>query len=144
MPFPLIGAIASGVVKLGGALLPFLGDKNKKQEFEATIQKELLDFAQKQEESYQAELTAQTSIILAETTGELWIQKAWRPVLMLTFVAILQFNYIWGPIFDLPVRELHDRAWTLLIVGVGGYVGGRTLEKRGKDWIDAWKGNGHA
>lgn len=80
------------------------------------------------------ELESAASIIIAEAQGNSWLQRNWRPILMITIVAIVANNYLlvpymnalfgWGIILDLP-QEL----WTLMTVGVGGYVGGRSLEK---------------
>ena len=44
-----------------------------------------------------------------------------------------------GPACTVPrlTLEFPTGFWTLLNVGVGGYIGGRSLEKS----IDKWKGN---
>lgn len=69
-------------------------------------------------------LDAQASIIRAEAQGNSWLQRTWRPITMMTFlVLVVCDSFGW-----LPFR-LADQAWTLLQLGLGGYVGGRSLEK---------------
>ena len=80
------------------------------------------------------ELDAQMKIILAEAKGG-WMQRNWRPILMLTIVAIIFNNYVFAPYIGLffpdksLMLELPGGLWALLNVGVGGYVAGRTVEK---------------
>ena len=85
--------------------------------------------------SHEAEIVkAQASIIKAEVQGDLWIQKAWRPILMLSIVFIVVNNYILFPYISLltdkvKILDLPTGLWTLMTVGVGGYIGSRGLEK---------------
>lgn len=77
---------------------------------------------------------AQASIILAEAQGDSWLQRNWRPLLMLTCILIIFNNYVMSPylaaIFGWKVvLELPSGLWALLNVGVGGYIAGRTVEK---------------
>ena len=79
-------------------------------------------------------INRQADIIVAEAKGESYIQRTWRPWLMTSFGAIVVNNYILTPWLmwfgvDAPVLDLPTEMWTLLTVGVGGYIGGRTLEK---------------
>ena len=93
--------------------------------------------------SYQAEVTKyQTDVIIAEAKGESWLQRNWRPSLMVVFGFIVANNYIIAPymmaMFDWKVvLEIPVQLWDLLKLGVGGYIGGRTVEKG----IKLWKGN---
>lgn len=88
------------------------------------------------------ELRGAVDIIKAEAQGESWAQRNWRPVLMLTIVAIVANNYLLAPylnsMFGLgaPVLPLPERLWELMNLGVGGYVIGRSAEKA----VTAWKG----
>lgn len=79
-------------------------------------------------------MEAKKSIILAETQGQSWLQRNWRPVLMLVIVAIVANNYLLVPylaLFGVPAvtLELPESLWGLMTLGVGGYIGGRTVEK---------------
>lgn len=69
-------------------------------------------------------LEAQKSIIIAEAQGGSWLQRSWRPIAMLTFLALVVADS-----FGLLAFRLADEAWTLLQIGLGGYTVGRTLEK---------------
>lgn len=75
----------------------------------------------------------QVKVILAEAQGS-WLQRNWRPILMLSIVAIVVNNYILFPYANLfgvqaVILELPPELFTLMTVGVGGYVAGRSAEK---------------
>ena len=79
----------------------------------------------------------QADVVMAEAKGEDWLQRNWRPVTSLLFVFIV-FRFGWlQPAtvawFNWPPLRVGD---TLLIeilglvkLCLGGYIGGRTLEK---------------
>lgn len=74
---------------------------------------------------YQSKLMqAQADIIKAEAQGASWLQRSWRPITMLTFLALVVLDA-----FDLLAFRLAGEAWTLLQIGLGGYVIGRSVEK---------------
>lgn len=70
----------------------------------------------------------QTEIIVAEANGN-WLQRSWRPVLMLSFGFIVIYNKFAAPLFGWPIPILEGEFWTLLQIGIGGYVVGRSAEK---------------
>ena len=70
----------------------------------------------------------QTDIILSESKGN-WIQRSWRPILMLAFGFIIIYCKFLALLFSLPVPELEPEFWNLLQLGIGGYVVGRSGEK---------------
>lgn len=79
-------------------------------------------------------IDAQREIIVAEAKGESWLQRNWRPILMLTIVAIVANNYLLFPYMSLfttktVILELPEKLWSLMQIGVGGYVLGRSGEK---------------
>lgn len=80
------------------------------------------------------ELEAAASIIVAEAQGESWLQRNWRPLLMVMFGTIIANNYLIVPIFNTPAADIPPDMWDLLKLGVGGYVVGRTAEKSLKTW----------
>ncbi len=69
-------------------------------------------------------MEAQASIIRSEAGGQSWLQRNWRPIVMLTFLLLIICDS-----FDLLVFRLADDAWMLLQIGLGGYVIGRSAEK---------------
>tara|TARA_R110000823_G_scaffold201784_1_gene332641 strand:+ start:15055 stop:15447 length:393 start_codon:yes stop_codon:yes gene_type:complete len=94
-----------------------------------------------QQEGGFKELEAAMNVIVAESKSEHWIVAAWRPITMLTFVAIIANNYLLYPYLSLfwhsaPLLELPPDLWELLKIGLGGYVVGRSVEKA----VGAYKG----
>jgi len=69
-------------------------------------------------------LASQSSIIIAEASGQSWMQSSWRPLTMLTFLGLVVFDS-----FGWLANPLATEAWTLLQIGLGGYVTGRSIEK---------------
>ncbi|MHC4230116.1 MAG: 3TM-type holin [Planctomycetota bacterium] len=84
---------------------------------------------------YEAKIMGmQRDIVLAEAQGDSWLQKNWRPLLMISIVAIVVNNHLLFPYLRLfwtsaPVLELPADLWDLMKIGVGGYVLGRSGEK---------------
>jgi hypothetical protein len=74
-------------------------------------------------------LESKSKIIESEAKGESWLQRNWRPLLMCICMFIVFNNYVLVPYFNLPVTTLDEHIWTLMDLGVGGYVAGRSLEK---------------
>jgi hypothetical protein len=73
-------------------------------------------------------LESQTELVKAEAQGASTIQRTWRPITMLTFVGLVTFNVV-ARTFGFSQFELPPDLWLLIQIGLGGYVGGRTLEK---------------
>jgi hypothetical protein len=130
---PLLTAIAGPIVKgLFGIIDQAVEDKDVANKIKAEI-------ASRQQDLIQTELKGAIEIILAEAKGN-WLQRSWRPMLMLIAMAIIANNYILVPYLSMftdkvAVLELPDGLWTLLVTGVGGYVVGRSAEKA----VTAWK-----
>jgi|TARA_A100001518_G_scaffold3608_1_gene4021 hypothetical protein len=102
-------------------------DKDEANRLKAEIQHRLID-------RQDAALQAQMKIILAEATGESWLQRNWRPLLMTVIVAIIANNYLLAPylgaMFGVGLQlELPEHMWNLMTLGVGGYIAGRSGEK---------------
>ncbi|WP_292950191.1 MULTISPECIES: 3TM-type holin [unclassified Neptuniibacter] len=69
-------------------------------------------------------MQAQAQVITAEAQGSSWLQRNWRPITMLTFLVLVVADT-----FGWTTFRLADEAWTLLQLGLGGYVIGRSAEK---------------
>jgi len=67
---------------------------------------------------------SQSKIVTAEATGKSWLQRNWRPITMMVFLLLVVCDS-----FGWLVNRLADQAWTLLQLGLGGYVVGRSAEK---------------
>lgn len=72
-------------------------------------------------------IAGQQKIVQAEAESEHWLTANWRPITMLTFLALAV-----GDTFGLFATPLRDEAWNLLQLGLGGYVVGRSGEKIAK------------
>lgn len=81
-------------------------------------------------------LEARASIIKTEATGQSALQRNWRPITMLTFLILVVCDS-----FGLLVVPIADQMWTLLQLGLGGYVIGRSAEKILPSIIEKFKGN---
>ena len=70
-------------------------------------------------------------------------QRNWRPHLMYTIMFILIWLVVVVPLLgvfgidikvDEALKSVPTQIWTLLTVGSGGYIAGRTTEKLMKSW----------
>jgi hypothetical protein len=99
-----------------------LGLQLKYKELLTTMEGACIDYESKLLES-------RSKIIQSEATGESWLQRNWRPMLMCICMFIIFTNYVLVPFFRVPPAVLDDHIWSLMEMGVGGYVAGRSLEK---------------
>jgi len=79
------------------------------------------------------ELEQAVKVILAEAQGESWLQRNWRPILMLWFAGLVGAHWLGFTPPNLPesvVMGLLD----IVQVGIGGYVLGRSGEKIIREW----------
>lgn len=78
-------------------------------------------------------------IVLAEVQSEHWLSRNWRPMLMLLLMGFLLLAGFILPVADLLAGRsipfsprwqlLPEGFWQFLSIGMGGYIGGRSLEK---------------
>lgn len=82
-------------------------------------------------------VNAQTSVIIAEANAG-GIAAKWRPYTMLSFVALTLCHYAIFPMVAVvyppaaavfAAMTLPPEMWILIQVGLGGYTGGRSVEK---------------
>ncbi len=77
-------------------------------------------------------LDAQSSIIVAEAQSDSWLTRSWRPITMLTFVVLIVLSFF-------TAVPIPDDLWFVIKLGLGGYVGGRSLEKTVPAVVNALK-----
>lgn len=126
----LVTGLMSGPVTK--ALDAFVKDQELRRKLEADLQGKLAEHLGKTEELEQA-------IVLAEIKSEDWLTRNWRPLVMLTLMGFIVFVGLVLPLLDAlfgtPIvfnprwNALPQQFWDFLSIGVGGYIGGRTLEK---------------
>lgn len=68
------------------------------------------------------------SIVIAEAQGESWLQRSWRPILMLWFALLIGAYWFGFTPINMPDAAIAD-LFGLVQLGVGGYVVGRSVEK---------------
>ena len=121
--FGIIAALAQSVIGVvGNVLSKHVQDKDLLLKIQGELQGELIKVLQEQ-------LEAQKAIIVAEATGKSWLQRNWRPMLMVCFTIIIAFNYIVAPLFSKQPLPIPPDMWDLLKIGIGGYIVGRSAEK---------------
>lgn len=70
---------------------------------------------------YEHKRLATQSVVVKEEAGGNWLQRSWRPLVMLAFAAVV----LAGMFLDLPMLSDGSRFWDLLEIGLGGYIVGR-------------------
>ena len=120
--FTVLAPLISDIVN---RVLP--ADANKAGEIEREIRLSLLENEEKLENK-------RGQIVLAEANSGSWLTSTWRPLLMMVIVSIIALNYLIFPLISLTLGvpleiDLPSELWTLLNIGVGGYVVGRSGEK---------------
>ncbi|MCW7552985.1 holin family protein [Endozoicomonas gorgoniicola] len=79
------------------------------------------------------ELTQQAGVIKAEAQGEGWLQRSWRPIVMLVFTALVVCRWLgWSAPNLSEVVEL--KLFSIIQLGIGGYIASRGLEKVTRTW----------
>lgn len=142
MAFPFLAAIpvvGKIIEKVVGVVDQAVEDKDqaKKLKAEMTLAAMSMDHSE-----IQTLVQEQSSIIRAEATGRSWLQRNWRPMLMLIIMVIIANNYIFFPylaafgVENAVMLELPAQMWTLITLGVSGYVVGRSGEKIAKTLKD--------
>lgn len=131
----LLGNLIDNVL---GIINKSVSDKDLVQKLTSDITRQMISENSKLIES---EITNQANVIISESKGESFLQRNWRPILMLVFTVIIGNNYILAPYLkciwpSVPVLELPPNMWDLIKLGVGGYIVGRSVEKS----VFGWKG----
>ena len=118
----MIAALIPAITGLiGKAIDKAIPDKDEAEKLKAQITVQAMAHAE-------TELKSATDIILAEARGESWLQRNWRPLLMLWFAGLVGAHWLGFSAPNLPesvVIALLD----IVQVGIGGYVLGRSAEK---------------
>jgi hypothetical protein len=122
---PALQIIAPLAKMLFSTIDKAIPDKDQAEKLKFLLNQQLL-------KSSTEELKAAASIVEAEAKSN-WFVSSWRPLLMYVLIFILVWNFILGPIIKIIFGsvitfELPGDVWTLLQIGLGGYVVGRSGE----------------
>lgn len=111
-----------------GILTPVINSIFPNPEDELKRQQALYAFQQAIIEK-QADITlAAASIVQTEAGSKFWLTACWRPILMLLFGGLVCARFFGFNNPNMSPDE-YNHLWSLLELGIGGYVGGRSLEK---------------
>ena len=117
MIWNLIGSIGGKVLDIVDDVVE---DKDEANRLKFEIQRQLI-------ENKSSELEASAKIVLAEAQGS-WLQRNWRPLLMVTFAGLVVAHWFGFTAPDIP-ETVQNSLLNIVMVGVGGYVVGRSGEK---------------
>ena len=130
--FSKIGSAVGGLVEgVFSGIDKIHTSEEEKLALKAQITMIEAEFKLKMAELSNEVVAEQASIIRAEVGKGNWLTASWRPILMLTFGFVILYSVV-APSFGSPpvdMSQIPDRFWSLVTVGVGGYVTGRTVEK---------------
>lgn len=116
----VLGAVAPMVKTLFNTIDKTIDNKAEAEKIKQSIQQQLLSGQLK-------ELEAQAQIITAEAQGG-WLQRNWRPLLMLVFAGLVVAHWFGFTAPNIP-ESVQNSLLNIVLVGVGGYVVGRSGEK---------------
>lgn len=112
----------TAALNLGGQLIDRLWPDPEKRD-QAKLA--LMEMAQKGE---LAELMGRAEIVKTEAASEHWLAANWRPLLMLTFGGLIVARWFGWAAPNLSEAE-YLKLWSIVELGIGGYVIGRSAEK---------------
>ena len=122
MIWNLIGTIGGKVLDIVDDVVE---DKDEANRLKFQIQRQLI-------ETKSSELEAQAKIVLAEAQGS-WLQRNWRPLLMGIFAGLVVAHWFGFTASNIP-ESVQNSLLNIVMVGVGGYVMGRSAEKVVSKW----------
>lgn len=114
----LIPALAPIIARVAGNLFP---DPEAKAKAEGEM---MLAIMAKQSELEQAA----AGIIKAEAQSASWLARSWRPIVMLTFAGLIVARWFGWAAPNLSEAE-YLKLWSIVELGLGGYVISRSVEK---------------
>ena len=118
----MIAALLPALVPiLGDALRRLFPDAEARQKAEAEINSALIARAGELER-------AASDIVVTEAQSEHWLTACWRPIVMLTFTALIVARWLGYSAPGITEAEAL-RLWSIVEIGLGGYVIGRSVEK---------------
>lgn len=122
-----MSAILPAVIGIiGSAIDKVIPNKSEAEQLKAQITLAVIN-------GEKSQLESATNIITAEAQGESWLQRNWRPLLMLWFAGLIGAHWLGYTPANLPEEQVIGLL-DIVQVGVGGYVLGRTAEKVIKEY----------
>ena len=121
------------------ALMPILGDVIRRivpdGEAQAKVEAELsLALMQRAQEIE----SAAASVVKAEAESEHWLTATWRPIVMLVLTSLIVARWLGYSAPGISEAEAL-KLWSIVEIGLGGYVIGRSAEKIAPVMAEAMK-----
>ena len=134
---PIAGALLGGPAggAIGGMIASALGVNDDPDSVELAIKTDpnaALKLKQVEMQLEQTRLEVRGEVIRSEAQGESWLQRNWRPLIMI-FFAVLIGGYWFGYTPENLSEEAILSMFGLIKLGLGGYVLGRSAEKITKE-----------
>lgn len=79
-------------------------------------------------QTFLAVFMAQADVVKTEAASEHWLAANWRPLTMITFTALIVARWFGWAAPNLSEAE-YLKLWSIVELGLGGYVVGRSVEK---------------
>ena len=121
----MVGSILGILGKIAGTvaerIFPNPEHELKRLELQQALQAAVLERTSEIEK-------AAADVVKAEATGHSWLQRTWRPITMLVFVALIVARWLGWSAPNLTEAEAL-KLWDIVEIGLGGYVIGRSAEK---------------
>lgn len=118
----MIGTLIGPITNLiGKAIDKAVPDKDQAAKLKADVATQAITMAD-------SEFKGAVQIITAEANGESWLQRNWRPILMIWFAGLVGAHWL-----GFTPENMSETVVTSLLdivqIGIGGYVAGRSGEK---------------
>ncbi|MGY8788902.1 MAG: 3TM-type holin [Pseudomonadales bacterium] len=126
---PLITQLITGIFKPAAELVDSLHTseeerldaKSRLLSVQAAVMDSALDYESKA-------LDAKAQIVNSEANSEHWVTATWRPIVMLIFTGLVVARFLGFQAEGMSQTE-YDQLWMLIQIGIGGYIGTRSIEK---------------
>ncbi|MCD6006896.1 3TM-type holin [Halomonas sp. IOP_31] len=130
---PALGTALAGPAgtAVGGLLATALGVEQTPEAVSAAVRNDpqaAVTLREIEANLERARLESRSNIITAEAQGESWLQRNWRPLLMMWFAALVG-GYWFGLTPDNLSQDTVLALFDIVQLGVGGYIAGRSAEK---------------
>ena len=133
----MVGTILGVLGKIAGTvaerIFPDPAHELKRLELQQALQAAVLERTSEIER-------AAAEVVKTEAQGQSWLQRTWRPITMLTFVALIVARWLGWSSPNLAEAEAL-KLWDIVEIGLGGYVIGRSAEKVLPGLVDSLKKN---
>lgn len=123
----------SGIVT--GTVGKFIEDKDKANELSTQLTAQLTTSVV---ELLAKETESQRDIIVAEAKGESWLQRNWRPIIMMALSGMVCVYWMGWTHQDMA-NDVILKILDIVQIGLGGYIGGRTAEKLADKGVEIFK-----